>query len=151
MCRCSVRVHWSFGSPGRLLCLCQHLVEMTPQTSRSSQIRPRGGDGSRAEEAHRHPEVERRSTDPPLLTSYTITCLQRVCVKRFNLIHMGYSSASESLEMSASTRERTVTLLMDMSAPPVCVRQFECVGLCVYQDCALYRNPQVKYQSSRQV
>ncbi len=57
---------------------------------------------------------------------------------------MGCSSASESLEMSASTRESTVNLLMDMSAPPVCVRQFDCVGLCVYQDCGVYRNPQVK-------
>lgn len=38
-----VRVHWSFGSSVRLLCLCQHLEEMTPQTSCSSQMRPEGG------------------------------------------------------------------------------------------------------------
>lgn len=58
---------------------------------------------------------------------------------------MGYTvgSALESQEMSASTGESTATLLTD-TPPQVCIRPFECVGLCVYQDCAAYRNPQVK-------
>lgn len=46
LCHCGVRVHWSFGSAVRLLGLCQLLVEMTLQTSRSSQMRPRGDNGS---------------------------------------------------------------------------------------------------------
>lgn len=62
----------------------------------------------RAERAgdFRHPEVDRWNTDPLFLTSYTITCLRRVCVKRFNLIHVGCRSALDSQEMLGGTRQR---------------------------------------------
>lgn len=96
LCHCGVRVHWSFDSPERLLCLCQHLVEMTLQTSRSSQMKPRADNGSWAWGAHRHPEVERWSTD---LAYHNLPSEGRGA-RRFNLVRMG------SLEMLASTRQR---------------------------------------------
>lgn len=54
---------------------------------------PQRGLWEPSEGVYRHPEVETWRTDPLLITLYTITCIQRVCVKQFNLVHMGYRSA----------------------------------------------------------
>ena len=58
-----------------------------------------------SEGARRHPEVERWSTDPLLLTSYTNTCLQRLCVKRFDPVHVGCRSALVSREILARKKQ----------------------------------------------
>lgn len=52
----------------------------------------------------RHPEVERWSADPLLMTSYTITCFQRMCVKRFSLILIGCRSATARSHAKACNR-----------------------------------------------
>lgn len=87
--------------------------------------------------AHRHPEVERWSTDALLLISYTITALQRVGVKRFNPIHR------ESLEMLASPRQRHIHYADGHTTTTTNVHETVCVRVWVFIY-ALYRTQQVK-------